>query len=292
MKNDLKKKFLDILFEPEEEDIVEESPMSEVNRTKVSHEKKTNEEVKVSKAPKANDILYGDGAKEANKAFINYKESTRQTIPETPKYVKEEKVADLSETYELKRHISPIFGETEEKVTGRKEEVIKKPVAPMPSMNKGDYTNVVLSPIFGYDSASADKARTDFVKNKRKDSAILRETVKPAGKTAKVEELYDEPISLFEEPFDIEDKDERKDEPFTSEIKVIDVEGEPIEEVKEEDDEEDENIRSFEVNGLDDLDMYSEKKETVQYVSPKEEIKDYSSANAKSFIDDLLGDKD
>ena len=288
MKNDLKKKFLDMLFEPEEPDEIEEAPIDDVRLSKPKEEKPVDNHEKVSQSLKAEDILYGTGEVKVNKSFIDYQEISQ---PSTNTYheVREDALTDMSETYELKRHISPIFGETEPKKV-KKEETVKKPTVSTPiNTGKSDYTGVVLSPIFGYDNASADKARTDFVKNKKRDSSMLRQPTKLAApKTLKVNELYEEPISLFEEPFESETKVETNDEPFTSEIKVIDIEGEPIEEVKEE--YEQETVKPFEVNDLDDLDIYKTENEVEENV--EEKAVDVSTGDNSGFIDDLLGDKD
>lgn len=294
MKNDLKKKFLDILFEPEE-DVVEESEITEVRGLKTNTTKET-------KTIKASELIYGQKETKpliqkevkSSNSFINL--DIKETKKEEPK---PEVKADLSDTYELKHHISPIFGNIENK-KAKKEEIVKKPAVSQNAINPKEYTGIVLSPIFGYDNTSADKARVDFMKNKKKDSALLTSETS-YGHEVKEVKPYEETISLFDEPFDEPIvKDEVFEEPFTTEIKVIDIEGEPIEEVEEEYDEPEE-IKSFELEDLDDLNAFADekyvedvKKELLEEDEKqvKLDIDSISSTNSKSFIDDLLGDKD
>lgn len=275
MKNDLKKKFLDILFEPEEEsEVVVEEELKEVRGLRTTPVKEERREtVKPNRTPETTKRVV------TSNSFINL-----DKVEDKKEEIKTKEVnVDLSDTYELKHHISPIFGNIETKTT-KKEEIVKKPSVSVSIPNNKDYTGIVLSPIFGYDNTSAEKARVDFMKNKKKDSALLTKNIYENEEVKEVK-LHEETISLFDEPFDEpEISEEVFNEPFTSEIKVIDIEGEPIEEVKEE--YEEEAIKSYELDDLDELTSFEDEdiKEDTSKVT-------YSS-NARSFIDDLLGDKD
>lgn len=275
MKNDLKKKFLDILFEPEEEsEVVVEEELKEVRGLRTTPVKEERREtVKPNRTPETTKRVV------TSNSFINL-----DKVEDKKEEIKTREVnVDLSDTYELKHHISPIFGNIETKTT-KKEETVKKPSVSASIPNNKDYTGIVLSPIFGYDNTSAEKARVDFMKNKKKDSALLTKNIYENEEVKEVK-LHEETISLFDEPFDEpEISEEVFNEPFTSEIKVIDIEGEPIEEVKEE--YEEEAIKSYELDDLDELTSFDD--EDIK----KDASKVTYSSNARSFIDDLLGDKD
>lgn len=293
MKNDLKKKFLDILFEPEDEMVIEDNDVSEVKGLKSAPVKEVKrEEVKPSKNVKATDLMYGN-----SNSFINLE------TKEVKKEVKPEPKEVTQEAYEFKQqNISPIFGNIDPKHV--KKEEPKKPVTSQTTINTKDYQGIIFSPIFGYDNSSAEKARVDFIKNKNKDSALLKKKVENYEEV-RVVEPKEETISLFDEPFDEPLIDEEVfKEPFTTEIKVIDIEGEPIEEVEEEYDEPLEEISSYELEDLDVLDNLGNEEfieeikqetsmdETDEIKMAEFDMDSISSANAKSFIDDLLGDKD
>ena len=105
-----------------------------------------------------------------------------------------------------------------------------------------EFTGGVISPIFGYDSKEADKAREIFEVNKDKDEKEDSEDVVDDI------DLYDEPISLFEEDFE---------EPYVDET-VFNEEVEPLSEYentktvkKESEDIEDLIDDTFEFDTLD-----------------------------------------
>lgn len=133
MKSDIKKKFIDILFEPEEEEEIEEQTVEK----KVSRKPVKGDDVSIS----ARDILY---RKSGSSAFID--------LDETIKTAKEngEKTAD----YELTAQISPIFGLIKDS---------NKVVSPAKSVNEAlinkpedSHLEIITSPIYGYGSKSAD----------------------------------------------------------------------------------------------------------------------------------------
>lgn len=149
--SDIKKKFLDILFEPETEEIEAEAPLVDVKVEKPIKEEKVetidNKEKETVKTPNAKDILYGKQDKPSS--FIDYFE-----VPKVEKYVEEK-----PETYEMKENVSPIFGPISQKERKKKtasEKDIQKAVT---STSTNEYTGIVLSPIYGYDSGKANDAR-------------------------------------------------------------------------------------------------------------------------------------
>ena len=171
----------------------------------IKEEKK--EVVKENKTvPSAREVLYQD---KKQSSFIDYEE--------TPK----------KKTEEVKKEAAPV----------------KKAVQPVVKDDDKDYVikgNV--SPIFGYDSKEADKAREIFEvnkdKNEKEDSEDVVDDI----------DLYDEPISLFEEDFE---------EPYVDET-VFNEEVEPLSEYentktvkKESEDIEDLIDDTFEFDTLD-----------------------------------------
>ena len=130
MKNDIKKKFIDILFEPEEdeEEIFEKPKAAEKPARKQEN------------TVKAKDILY---RKSEGSAFINLDEKKK---PE------EKKVEDDHIDYEFSSQISPIFGLIKE----NKPEISSSPSA-SPSetvLSKPDssHLEIITSPFYGYGS--------------------------------------------------------------------------------------------------------------------------------------------
>jgi len=125
MKSDIKKKFIDILFEPEEEETPSES------RKKTETRKEITEEFAVN----AKDILY---RKPEKSAFID--------LYEKPK----EKAKKEESEYEFTSQISPIFGiirNSDQKAvsTANTDETqIKKP--------ENTHLDIITSPIYGYGS--------------------------------------------------------------------------------------------------------------------------------------------
>ena len=125
MKEEIKKKFIDILFEPEDED---DEP---VVLTESKPEKRREENT-----VKASDILYHKSEKSA---FIN--------LDEKPKEIKETRTGGV---YEFSTQISPIFGvlkggeSIEEEKKGVDETQINKP--------EDSHLEIITSPIYGYAS--------------------------------------------------------------------------------------------------------------------------------------------
>ena len=149
----IKQRFLDILFEDEDE---EEEIVKKVQN------------VKETPRVKASDILYAkkeekeikeEKPKSSESAFINYSE----------KKVNEEKKIDKpDEIYVAQPALSPIFGDLDKgNAKKKKAETISVDYASTekPSSN---YLGIVLSPIYGYDSVSANDARSKLNKTEEK----------------------------------------------------------------------------------------------------------------------------
>ncbi len=140
MKSDIKKKFIDILFEPEEEDeVIFEKPKAEPRPLK-----------KQESTVKAKDILYRKPEKSS--AFINLDETKKKE----PEKKETEKVYG---DYEFSSQISPIFGVIKENkpkfntTAPVNENLINRP--------DSSHLEIITSPIYGYGN------RDDFEKDSR-----------------------------------------------------------------------------------------------------------------------------
>lgn len=160
--SDIKKKFLDILFEPETEEIEAEAPLVDVKVEKPIIEEPVIDKKEVVKetikTPNAKDILYGKQDKPSS--FIDYFE--------VPKI--EKPVEDKPEEYEMRENVSPIFGPISQKERKKKiasEKDIQKAVT---NTSASEYTGIVLSPIYGYDSGKANDARKSVFGKYTKDN--------------------------------------------------------------------------------------------------------------------------
>lgn len=226
MKGDLKKKFLDILFEqdPEDEEYSEPKQVKEEKRESVKENKNV---------PSAKEVLYQD---KKQSSFIDYEEAPKKKIEEVKKEkpavkkIEQPAVKDDDRDYVIKGNVSPIFGEIEE--PRKEKKIIKSDKAAHinPSIySTKEFTGGVISPIFGYDSKEADKAREIFEVN-RESADEIEDVVNDI-------DLYEEPISLFEEDFE---------EPYVDET-VFDEEIKPLSEY--------ENTRSVkkETEDIEDL---------------------------------------
>lgn len=219
MKNDLKKKFLDILFEPiDEEEIVVESELTDVIKPKT--EVKT-----VNKIPSA-DVTPNEVKKEVKaSSFINI---------DVPKIKKEEPKSILNvleEEFILDNNVSPIFGLDKKKQTPHPAQ--PKQVEKTVSQTYQEFTGQVISPIFGLDNSKANDARVSFnegetVKEPKEVNTDVTDELELFDTDLEEVKLYEEPISLFDEPFDLPKVNEEVfNEPFTAEMKIINEE-EPI----------------------------------------------------------------
>lgn len=181
--SDITKKFLDILFEPEAEEIEAEAPLKDV--------KENNKDIKniskqQTKSPNVKDVLYGKQNKPSS--FIDYFE-----VPKTEKKVVEE----TSETYEMREKISPIFGPITQKEK-KKKQVPEKDIQKAVTVSTNEYTGIVISPIFGYDVAKANDARKTL---NDKSSTIEEENIV----TDPSEDLFSDKEPAFEIPEDMKE---------------------------------------------------------------------------------------
>lgn len=139
-KDGIKKRFMDILFEPDEADL-EESVVEEVPVKSAVQETK-----KVTREPgfNARDVLYN----KKDSTFIDYQAKV------------EKKKKQEEEPYEFSSQISPIFGMIKEG---------KKPVTKIPSRvdesmvnsRKESPLDIVPSPIYGYATRESINAKQD-----------------------------------------------------------------------------------------------------------------------------------
>lgn len=136
MKDSVKKKFLDILFDPDDdEDEVEQS-----------NKKAAKEE----NPYRAKDVLYH---KSNTSAFIDL--NTNNSNKET------DKVEETENDYEFSSQISPIFGIIKE---GKKPERKIRPVDEKVLGNPDDsHLNIVTSPIYGYGSSDDNNVNDSFM---------------------------------------------------------------------------------------------------------------------------------
>lgn len=128
---DLKKKFIDILFE---DDLEEPEYQEDFN----DEEKKEPEEVKKESTILAKDILY---RKAGQSAFINLNENTKV----------EQIVEKNDELYEMSSQISPIFGLIKE---NKPKTVNVNPESTETQTSKpaDSHLDIITSPIYGYGS--------------------------------------------------------------------------------------------------------------------------------------------
>lgn len=142
--SDLKKKFLDMLFEPEDE-TVEEGPIKDIDSNPKQKKNVSNKNI-----PNAKDVLYGK--QNVNNSFRDIKNLVSS---EDNKH----KEDDVKFSYELKQNISPIFGNIlDQDYSKRSISEIEKQKATYSGSNE-QYSGVIISPIFGYDSGKANSAR-------------------------------------------------------------------------------------------------------------------------------------
>ena len=134
MKNDIKKKFIDILFEPEEDEAKPEKKTEPVSPASIKKQENT---------IKAKDILY---RKSEKSAFIN--------LDEGKKTEEKKKTENVYGDYEFSSQISPIFGVIKENKpefnasVSVNETYISKP--------DSSHLEIITSPIYGYGSRQDD----------------------------------------------------------------------------------------------------------------------------------------
>ena len=138
---DLKKKFIDILFEDdaEEEEIADEIPSEERKSIAAANAKKNIEESPI----KAKDILY---RKSSTSPFVNLTETKKPSPVVKEEFTKEE--------YEMTSQISPIFGllqeNKDEKIT-----VVSNLNETQTNKPTDSHLDIITSPIYGYSSGDS-----------------------------------------------------------------------------------------------------------------------------------------
>lgn len=145
--SDFKQKIIDIIFEPETPVVIAEAPLTDVKKAEKPIEKK--EILTTVKIPKAKDIIYKKQEKDS--PFININEVPRKEEPEQNQIVEP--------VYEMRENVSPIFGpiiQKERKKRNASEKDIQRAIN---NSFSGEYTGIVLSPIYGYDVNKANDAR-------------------------------------------------------------------------------------------------------------------------------------
>ncbi|MBQ6335488.1 MAG: hypothetical protein IJI46_10500 [Erysipelotrichaceae bacterium] len=175
MKNDIKKKFIDILFEPDdEEEEVYEKPV-EVKPAK-----------KQENTVKAKDILY---RKQEKSAFIDLNEKKPEKQQQQPKQAE-----SVYGDYEFSSQISPIFGVIKEnkpefrQSVSTNESLVSKP--------DNSHLEIITSPIYGYGS------REDYEKDNLDINQVLQDTDED-----ELHRLLDEDFGYDEHTYDDLDDD-------------------------------------------------------------------------------------
>lgn len=286
--SDIKKKFLDILFEPESEEIEAEAPLTEVKEKTINKETVLSGDIV---APKAKDILYG---KQDNKhsSFIDY-----YVVPK-----KEKPIEDVQEeAYEMRGNVSPIFGTIAQKEKRKKpvnDKDVQKAIAS--GATSDEYVGVVISPIYGYDANKANDARRSLNdrNNKIEDDDYNEELAFEMPKADTMNETIKEAIQ--EAVIELtpsnnqleEDEEEEYEEEVNEEVQEdILTEEETVEEPVEEPQIEDVTFEDFipdEVYNIEDeIDPVLEEEYKQE---EKEEIEDIQEETSEEKIEDLEED--
>jgi len=201
MREDIKKKFLDILFEPEPEPekqgkVIVKAPLQDISAKKEVNEVKE-PVVQVKKTP-----------------FINLNEEKKEDVNIECSDVKEKP----NKSYEYTQNISPIFGVIEEphKKTSTKiytdDSQTSKP--------SSSYLGTIISPIYGYD---ANKSLTSY-EEYRQDMEKGTSTKKSNKKETPIDELLfeeDKTEDIVEAPQ--EDYYSPEDEQLFKELSISDI---------------------------------------------------------------------
>lgn len=248
-----KDKIMDILFDSDTDPIVEDGPLKDPipqkKDTKTIKEDKKLEQNKAPleqvKGPSAKDILYGN--KKGKDIFIDIFPSKDGQAASKNENSKEEK-------YELRENVSPIFGVINQKEKKKKQSNIKAEQKAIVNNPPSEYVNIVISPIYGYDTARANEARKaleDKTENKQSirinedmtsifdDDApfdmgqdeVTKQIAREAIEESVVElnkgsDEFKEELLMQQEPeIKIEDREEQlpEEEMFTSEITKDDI---------------------------------------------------------------------
>lgn len=195
----LKQRFLDILFEDDDEEIIEEPKekvVREAPRIKASdllYGKKENSPLIIKDEPKKEVVKPKVEKTEkvenkVNNTFINYGE---KTVENKPKEVKEK----VEEMYISQPALSPIFGNVEKDKKKSKEEPISVDKAFVDKPNS-NHLGIVLSPIYGYDSARYEEIKKEPVK---KETYVDKDITTDLGDIFATDEFKKEAFNEDEE---------------------------------------------------------------------------------------------
>ncbi|MDO4500713.1 MAG: hypothetical protein Q4B60_05490 [Erysipelotrichaceae bacterium] len=197
----IKQKFLDILFEPENEE--EERKLKETEKKKSENSLsakdllyKTNKETDlVSPKPAPQPVKQAPVTPKPSPTFINY---NKEKEIEIPKIVEETK----EEIYVSRPNLSPIFGDMDASNPKKKKNENKTVNATFAATDKpsSSYLGIVLSPIYGYDTLKANEERV------------------------KVNKVEEEKLDMTEDLGDIFATEEFKQEAFDDETEVVPAE--------------------------------------------------------------------
>ena len=197
----IKQRFLDILFEDEDDEEEVRKPSSKETRVKASdllYGKKEVNEVTEKKEEKIEKPIV---KKESESAFINYDQKASK---------EEKKDIKLEEIYVAQPALSPIFGNIEkENDKKKKDEVISVDYASIEKPGS-NYLGTVLSPIYGYDTITANDVRSKLEKKEEQLEKIDKQEDKILDK------------DITEDLSDIFATDEYKQEAFKQENNVED----------------------------------------------------------------------
>ncbi|MBQ1508717.1 MAG: hypothetical protein IIZ47_04785 [Erysipelotrichaceae bacterium] len=208
MKDDLKKRFYDILFEPDDDEVVASGPLQDLRPVK---------KPKPEHTLKASDVLYKQPEKKS--AFIDYEDKDIKPYGIEDRLKEEKKPEpeeDEEEAYIHQPTISPIFG-----ILKEREEVVKAVEVDDTLLKKptDSHLGTVISPIYGYGTnedlnPSEAIAPIDALEDTLKDRdfhKLFEEENKETFENRSLEDLLggyddetllsDREINLFEELF-------------------------------------------------------------------------------------------
>ncbi len=164
---DIRKKFIDILFEPEEDE--EETVVTKPEPKKEAEVKK---EVQVEKPVAAVEEKKDRNTIQAKE--IMYKNSSFANIELEKKDIPLKKAENDNYEYEALPNISPIFGVIDEK-NAKTKEVVSKVDTNQTMKPESSYLGTVISPFYGYDEEKANEERMNILAkiSKKKDDDLM-----------------------------------------------------------------------------------------------------------------------
>lgn len=190
MKDDFKKRFMDILFEPEDDEVVAHGKMEDVTP-------KRNE-----KALSAKDVLYHKADNASAFIDLETKNVFETSIGElnAVMYQKEEKEDD--ETYEPQPTISPIFGVVRKPNIIEKKAIESEPDESLVKKPEDSHLGTVLSPIYGFgvfdNEEREEEINLTFATNTRSEVPHVENKVENINKDDEVKLVFKEEEKKFE----------------------------------------------------------------------------------------------